>query len=96
MYDVISRRAAIEAVSYCGPITVREAREELMALPAIDVAPIVHAYWKKTYDLIDGHDGYECSACGYIKYFDHYDENIRLCKPYCCECGARMDGGANG
>lgn len=60
-------------------------------IPALDVAPVVHAYWKKTYDLIDGHDGYECSACGYTKYFDHYAEGIALCNPYCCECGAIMD-----
>ena len=64
------------------------------AQPTIDAKPVVHAYWKKTYDLIDGHDGYECSACGYTKYFDHYAEGIALCKPYCCECGAKMDGGA--
>ena len=63
--------------------------------PALDVAPVVHAYWKKTYDLIDGHDGYECSACGYTKYFDHYAEGIALCKPFCCECCARMDGEAD-
>lgn len=41
MTDAISRRAAIAAVSYCGEITPREAREELMGLPALDVQPVV-------------------------------------------------------
>ena len=38
--DLISRRAALDVLSYCGEITVREAREEIMALPAVDAEPV--------------------------------------------------------
>lgn len=52
---------------------------------------VVHAKWVKTWDMIDGHDGYQCSACKRIKYFDHY-KGLTVCTPYCDKCGARMDG----
>ena len=88
MYDVISRRAAIEAVSYCGPITVREAREELMALPAIDVEPVVHARWIKT-KMAGEVISLQCSHCL------NHDNPSKVPGYYCWRCGARMDGDMN-
>ena len=80
--------------------TVRETidlvKNHINAMPAADVAPVVHGRW----DLIRGGDltsAFRCSVCGrrvsapsdkekalfYLK--DRY--------PY-CNCGAKMDGGA--
>ena len=95
MSDVISRSELLKQfpVNMENPLWhFTGIRAAIEAAPVVDAVPVVHAYWKNTYDMIDGHDGYECSACGYTKYFDHYAEGIALCKPYCCNCGARMDG----
>lgn len=68
--------------------------EDILAMPAEDVAPIVHAHWvdhmgKKffpahspDYELVyDG--GYNCSNC------NHYEPMFG--KNYCSNCGAKMD-----
>ena len=84
MNDLISRSEAIAAVSYCGGITVREAREELMSLPAIDAVPVVHAKW-----VWNGFDyvGWECSHCN-----REINKNVETpTENYCPNCGAKMD-----
>ena len=80
--DLISRKAAIEAVSYCGDITVCEARAEIMALPPIDAAPVVHGRWE---DTVIGTA--KCNLCG--GNYNVYKEFMK----YCPNCGAKMDGG---
>ena len=54
--------------------------QELISLPAADVAPVVHGRWIS-------HKGYcECNLCHNLfgSYFN-----------YCPNCGAKMDGGDN-
>ena len=62
--------------------------------PTVDAVPVVHGYWINTppYYAINGNynKAQECSVChsffvspGNTPYSNH---------PYCCECGAKMDG----
>lgn len=91
MADYIERPAAIEsfengeadviedwgdgcAFGFC----LETIRDTLNALPAADVAPVVHGRWKRY-----GRNLGECSNCGEIV-------NIRY--NYCPNCGAKMDG----
>ena len=76
--------------------TIETVKNHINAMPAADVAPVVHGCW----ELIRGGEftsAFKCSVCGrrvcvscdsekthfYLK--DRY--------PY-CNCGAKMDGGA--
>lgn len=70
-------------------------REKVKAIPAADVAPVVHARWETPMALI------QCSHCGFGMfpdgyYFDHgvcVHANESWFRPdYCPQCGARMDG----
>ncbi len=69
----------------------------LMQAPEADVVEVKHGYWihePPYYDLNGKYrKGSECSSChtyfvsnGNEPYSDH---------PYCCECGAKMDGELN-
>ena len=65
----------------------------LKSVPAADVAPVVHAYWRGIegdgYDP-DGNivwDTFECSNCGEEHHADGEPE-----WDYCPQCGARMGG----
>ena len=69
------------------------AREVIIGVPAVGVAPVRHGYWVGTGDgYADGelvYDMWACSECGFDA--DGADE-----KPdwkYCPSCGAKMDGG---
>lgn len=57
--------------------------EGLAELPALDVAPVVHARWRWK----NGH--YECTACGGNRF---HDLALGCDASYCARCGARMDG----
>lgn len=52
-------------------------------IPALDVAPVVHARWVDP----EGIHEYHCSRCDGIAPNDGYDSGAA----YCDECGARMD-----
>ena len=52
--------------------------------PTIEVTPVVHGKWIEV-GKICGVQIMKCSACG--------KEQPTLTKPYCCYCGAKMDGG---
>lgn len=65
--------------------------------PAADVVEVKHGKWinESPYYALDGRylKAQECSIChsvfvsdGNTPYSNH---------PYCCECGAKMDGGTN-
>lgn len=114
MIDAISRSAVLEllcdgcnsrnntAVPRCGDMC-RDFKE-VVALPALDVVPVVHARWNEE-------DG-TCSACYHEACYDEWtepkwdydwDENLVqtgeethiqfIFSPYCPHCGARMDDG---
>lgn len=61
--------------------------EDFYSIPAADVAPVVHARWVK-----DEESEWSCTNCR---------ETVAICdsgrertyrKPYCPNCGAKMDG----
>ena len=64
--------------------------EDFYSIPAVDVAPVVHGRWE-----IDADGDWYCTNC---------DEVVAICesgrertyrKPYCPNCGAKMDGGGS-
>lgn len=54
--------------------------------PTIDAVPVVHAKW-----LYDRPQHYECSACKSM-----WGELMKRMAHFCPNCGAKMDGGAEG
>ena len=68
---------------------------EISALPAADVAEVVHGQWEGEGDgYADGEivlDVWHCSQCGYC--IDDGTDNPDCLPKYCPGCGARMDGG---
>lgn len=100
MAEYIERRTAIEHLNVwcdgCG-----SAVECILAEPAADVAPVVHARWipsESDFDdddtLFDGEEccDWQCSACREdICYEDPMP--MKLLPNYCPNCGAKMDGG---
>ena len=64
--------------------------DALENIPSADVAPVVHGRWEQ-----DAYGDWYCTNC---------DEVVSICesgrertyrKPYCPNCGAKMDGGAD-
>lgn len=67
--------------------------DDIVEIPAADVAPVVHGRWVGLeYDgYADGcpvYDLWECSECGE----EVRGEDIPTTHPWCHGCGARMDG----
>lgn len=85
MAEYIERSAAIEAAKHAWAKGL-EPSQYIEALPAADVAPVVHAEW-----IVCG-DGdnvpWMCSHCG--KTTDHKYKVIY--GKYCPHCWAKMDG----
>lgn len=65
---------------------MKNIKELINAIPAADVAPVVHGVWVCVHK-IDPISGYRCSKCRRRVGFD--------ITPYCPNCGAKMDGGDN-
>ena len=63
----------------------------LSDVPAADVAPIVHGEWEFRNDGRYGQTRCYCSVCGKHSGIGGIRENQM--KPYCPNCGAKMDGG---
>lgn len=76
-----------------------ELEEEIKAMPAADVAPVVHGRWLRHGEIPAGQNNleerllYECSNCG-ARQIVYNDRFIGLYK-FCSTCGARMDGDCN-
>ena len=91
MGDYISRDMAIARLTKVEVTnrlaTMADAKRGIAEMPAADVVPVVHGMW-------DSLDGYKtrrvCSVCGWDvpEYGKFYS--------YCPNCGAKMDGGAEG
>lgn len=114
MTDAISRSAVL-GMAYCAikptqdcPNVVSVVNvEDIENLPALDVAPVVHARWileespfaehEEAYDG-ESHNRYVCSRCkceaGFGCDADGFatDQNL---DDWCSSCGARMDGEEN-
>lgn len=61
---------------------------EIAAIPAADVAPVVHAKWEMRRVYVNGYEGSGeekafCSHCN--------KSNKQYTPPYCPHCGAKMD-----
>ena len=64
---------------------------EISCLPAADVAPVVHGWWVVRFDGPYKRRRCYCSHCGKHNGVGGIAQNQE--KPYCPNCGARMDGG---
>lgn len=93
MAEYISRSEAIaELRQMCYPCG--EGIEAVNAIPAADVAPVVHGRFEDSSDEWFGTDVYTCSKCreSYVLVEGTPKENLWN---YCPNCGAKMDGGAD-
>ncbi len=68
-------------------ITVGTAEAVINAVPAADVAPVVHGRWER---MRESGTTWRCSACDVM-----VGAFLAGCSHYCYCCGARMDGGAD-
>ena len=84
----IARLTALEIGNPCA--TMPDAKRQIADTRAVDVAPVVHGRWE-----IDADGDWYCTNC---------DEVVAICesgrertyrKPYCPNCGAKMDGGGS-
>lgn len=93
MAEYIEREAAYEKCGWYNTVNGKSVcairKDELAAIPAADVVPVVHGRWIDNVDK-DGklcNAWRKCSACGGL--------NFSKKPPYCPSCGAKMDGGKN-
>ena len=83
MDEYIKRKDALQAIESCAGWSrpLESAYEEIQAIPAADVALVVHARWD---DSLDGITPF-CTACG-------CSHRCLIRRPlYCPNCGAKMD-----
>ena len=93
MAEFIERSAAIEAAKHAWAKGL-EPSQYIEALPAADVAPVVHGRWihSRYEDCSEQFELVKCSQCNHEAYamalYVHGGN-------YCPNCGAKMDGGDN-
>ena len=81
--EYIRRAEALEITTRtCGDYAAAFA--EIRKLPAADVAPVVHGWWKK---VRKSRSTWECSVCG-----TKVGAFFAGCSQYCYCCGAQMGG----
>ena len=104
MAEYIEREAALEMCGWYNTVNGKSVcavrKDELAAIPAADVAPVVHGYWIPSESDFDDDDtlfdvedwcDWQCSACHTdICYEDPMER--RFLPKFCPNCGARMDG----
>ena len=71
-------------IGLCGNCAVLVAVKLLEKVPAADVAPVVHGWWKK---VRKSRSTWECSVCG-----TKVGAFFAGCSQYCYCCGAQMGG----
>ncbi len=101
LYDLISRAAALDAISTEGGCGMCASR--VLDIPAVDAAPVVHGNWKI---MSHGFPPEPCTVCSHCGLDIDYEICKRIkadsfsytsMKPnYCPNCGAKMDGEADG
>lgn len=95
MAEYITKKAAIKAVENA-PIELfqsewEEIEEAINAVPAADVAPVVHGRWLHS-GYTDHLEVVKCSECNH----EAFAISLYVCDGnYCPNCGAKMDGGAD-
>lgn len=99
MTDAISRSAALEFLDSVRTLKLNnqqiysaalidELSKGVEKLPALDVAPVVHARWI-VIRMAGERVAIQCSAC------KNYDNPSKVRGNYCWNCGAKMDGEEN-
>lgn len=93
MGECIERSAAIKAAKHAWAKGL-EPSQYIEALPAADVAPVVHGLWEKEPSsfwrwtpsgaVVVARTTYRCGLCG---------RGTAVKSNYCPNCGAMMDGG---
>ena len=88
MSEYIEREAAEDAV---GEAHLKGLNPlwELRDVPAADVVPVVHGRWEQ-----DADGDWYCTNCDEVVAICDSGKNRTYRKPYCPNCGAKMDGGA--
>jgi len=95
MAEYIDREAVITMLeTECSPRVMAYLVDQLNAIPAADVRPVVRGKWKEDWETGCS----ECSACGESYLWEDYDG---VCEwNFCPNCGADMRptlmSGANG
>ena len=87
MAEYIEHSAAIEAAKHAWAKGL-EPSQYIEALPAADVAPVVHGRWEHGYYCYE--PATQCSVCKVCLAKGHRAEKQFT---YCPNCGAKMDGG---
>ena len=93
MAEYIEREAALRVVSGQSSLTMTRSSliDSIGKLPAADVAPVVHGRWVVRFDGPYKRRRCYCSHCGKHNGVGGIAQNQE--KPYCPNCGAKMDGG---
>lgn len=86
MAEYIERSAAIEAAKHAWAKGL-EPSQYIEALPAADVAPVVHGRWMEHY-----RSGVTVAEGGVSSCCDMWNDRR---SNYCPNCGAKMDGGVD-
>ena len=103
MAECIEREAALEIcereyqerlrmLDYCGDTVAWNIGHAIKELPTADVAPVVHGRWEPCSDE-NGRWRQGFAKCSNCKK-EYYAQVINRFE-YCCNCGAKMDGGAD-
>nr|DAD70424.1 MAG TPA: zinc-ribbon domain protein [Siphoviridae sp. ctnhN1] len=61
--------------------------ESIKNIPAADVAPVVHGRWEQ-----DADGDWYCTNCGEVVAICDSGRERTYRKPYCPNCGVKMDG----
>lgn len=80
-------RERLRMLDYCGDTVALNIGHAIKALPAADVAPMVHGRWLCADDFVI------CSQCE-AEMNQKNSLGVDNFKNYCPNCGAKMDGGA--
>lgn len=90
MSDYIEREAVLQRLESCVGWSrpSESAYKDIQAMPAADVAPVVHARWGdyEAFPLAPSMNGYPCGNCGM-----HFSPSVVPVLKYCPNCGAKMD-----
>ena len=87
--EYIEREMAIETLYYNTDETCSAVVPDFEAIPAADVAPVVHGHFiHDGQRFAGGVDWWHCGSCGALA------SGIETRFNYCPWCGAKMDGGA--
>lgn len=88
MAEYIERKAAIEVAKHAWAKGL-EPLQYIEALPAADVAPVVHGRWEYTPQTFNTLGQIRCPFCAWWS----LDQSIDGIYKYCPNCGSKMDGG---